>query len=355
VGGLSPALGRIDSSSGAIGSAVNNAIAALVPVISDAPADDPLRGQWLERLFEAIQEDDIPYIEYLGEFWGELCATPEIASQWADEVVGLVRMIWSGKPEYSGYFCGTTACLSALLKAGRYDELIGMVENRKPQSSWYERKWGTRALAAQGKTDEAIQFAEDSIGRYAYPSTIAETCEEILLSAGRVDEAYEKYGFLANRRTTNLATFRAISNKYPDLDAEALIRDLALNTPMEEGKWFAAAKSSGLYALAIELANRTACDPRTLTRAARDFCDKEPRFAVDAGTTALRWMVGGHGYEITGSDIQEAFHHTMAAAANAGSTEQTLGILTDLVASETYGDRLVTRTLGRELGLPSGS
>ena len=50
---LSPALERIDSSSGAIGTAVNNTIAALVPIIARAPADAKVREKWLERLFEA--------------------------------------------------------------------------------------------------------------------------------------------------------------------------------------------------------------------------------------------------------------------------------------------------------------
>jgi hypothetical protein len=31
-------------------------------------------------LWDALQEDDMPYLEYLG---GKLCTTPEIASKWA--------------------------------------------------------------------------------------------------------------------------------------------------------------------------------------------------------------------------------------------------------------------------------
>ena len=81
---LSPALERVDSSSGSIGSAVNNAINALLPIMVTAPADEQTRMAWLERLFQAHAEDDIPYIESLADFWGELCVTPEIASHWAD-------------------------------------------------------------------------------------------------------------------------------------------------------------------------------------------------------------------------------------------------------------------------------
>ena len=72
---LSPALEQVDSSSGAIGTAVNNAIAELVPIIARAPSDPETRESWLERLWEAHEADQIPYIEKLADFWGELCAS----------------------------------------------------------------------------------------------------------------------------------------------------------------------------------------------------------------------------------------------------------------------------------------
>ena len=50
---ISPALENVDSSSGAIGTAVNHTIAELVPAIVAAPADARTRELWLERLFEA--------------------------------------------------------------------------------------------------------------------------------------------------------------------------------------------------------------------------------------------------------------------------------------------------------------
>ena len=74
---VSPALEHVDSSSGAIGTAVNNAVVALVEIIASAPADQKLRQKWLERLFEAHADDEIPYIELLADHWGELCVTPE--------------------------------------------------------------------------------------------------------------------------------------------------------------------------------------------------------------------------------------------------------------------------------------
>ena len=124
---LSPALAHVDSSSGAIGTAVNKAIDALAPMIVKAPADNGLRDKWLERLWEAFQEDDIPYIEGLADFWGELCESPERASQWADQLMPPVRMSWGPDPQLRGHFKGTAACLSALLQ--------GRAERGDPRAS----------------------------------------------------------------------------------------------------------------------------------------------------------------------------------------------------------------------------
>ena len=65
---LSPSLEHVDSSSGAIGSAVWHAIEELVPIIVGVPADEALRAKWLERLWIAFEADQIPYIESLGDF-----------------------------------------------------------------------------------------------------------------------------------------------------------------------------------------------------------------------------------------------------------------------------------------------
>src|SRR4029078_6492406 len=95
-------------------------------------------------------------------------------------------------------------------------------------------------------------------------------CEEILLSSGFAEEAYVRYAVEANQGTTFLATFRSIAKKYPTEAPAKILEDLVASTPGQEGKWFAAAKDAGLYDKAIALAQRTPCDLRTLTRAARD-------------------------------------------------------------------------------------
>ena len=147
-----------------------------------------------------------------------------------------------------------------------------------------------------------------------------------------------------------LATFRTIAKKYPHKEASRILRDLVASTPGEEGKWFAAAKTVGLYDEALALASRTPCDPRTLARAARDLAEEQPAFAVGAGLLALHWLVQGFGYEITGADVRAAHESTMKAAENDGSVAETHERVKELVAAEAPGG-FVARILGRELGL----
>ncbi|MAG31389.1 MAG: hypothetical protein CL908_10930 [Deltaproteobacteria bacterium] len=345
---VSPAIEHVDGSSGSIGAAVNNAIRTLVPIIAEAPVDAKLREKWLERLFEAHAEDQMPYIEQLAEHWGELCAWPELASRWADELMDITRMALSPYKGLRGHFHGTAACLSALFAAGRHADLLDVLD---AESFWPYKRWAVKALAEQGKGAEAIRLAEDSRGPWASDHDIDQLCEEILLSSELEDEAYERYGLAANRAGTYLAWFRAVARKYPHKPPPGILKDLVASTPGEEGKWFAAAKSAGLFDEAIALARRTPCSPQTLTRAARDFAEKNPAFAIEAGMAALHWLVEGYGYEITGLDVHAAYSHTMKAAENAVCEEQTRARIRDLVAAETFGERFVTKILGRQLGL----
>lgn len=347
---VSPALERVDSSSGAIGTAVNNAITALVAVIASAPADEETRERWLERLWMAYQEDPIPYIELLGDHWGELCGSKELASRWADRLLGSTRMAWSPDPSLRGFFKGTTPCLSALLAARRHDELLALLE-MAPYRMWHYRQYGVKTLAALGKHTEAIRYAEESRGLNDSPVAIARACEAILLSCGRADEAYERYGLLANQAGIYAAWYRAVARKYPDRRPEQILADLVAHTPGDEGRWFAAAKDAQRFDEAIALAHRSPCSPQTLNRAARDFAQKRPEFAIEAGMAALRWLVEGYGYEVTGLDVASAYAHTMQAAEHAGCVTQTYERIRDLVAQESFGERFVTRVLGRELGL----
>ncbi|MGH9459970.1 MAG: hypothetical protein ACRD1X_02040 [Vicinamibacteria bacterium] len=346
---LSPALEHIDSSSGAIGTAVNHAIADLVPVIATARADAGTREAWLERIWDAYQEDEIPYIETLGDHWGELCASEEVASAWADRLEGIVRQAWNPDPGLRGFFKGTTNCLSAFLAARRYEDVLALLEIA-PYKTWHYRQYGVRALAAMGRKADASRYAEESRGLNDGSLPVARACEEVLLSSGLADEAYARYGLAANRAGTYLATFRAVAAKYPHKSAIDVLSDLVKTTPGEEGKWFAAAKEAGLFEQALALASRTPCDPRTLARAARDYSTTQPDFAIGAGLLALHWLVQGYGYEITGADVWAAYASTMEAAERLGRVPLVKERIRSLMTSEGGGRRFVTEILAGELG-----
>jgi hypothetical protein len=341
---ISPAIEQVDSSSGAIGAMVNRAIDTLVPIIAKAPIAPSVRQQWLQRLWQALQDDNVPYIEGLGDYWGELCANAECASQWADEFSPAVEQVVQA-PGYA-YFKGSSAFLSSLYAAGRYEELLAMLE--KPYfSGWWYRPWGVRALLALDRKADALRYAEDSKKIINTPlSAVAKVCEDILLSSGLYEEAYNRYALDANQGTTHLATFRALVKKYPHKPVADILNDLVASEPGSEGKWFAAAKDAGLFDVAIELVNKSPTDPRTLIRASRDFAEKQADFAVSAGMAALRWMARGYGYQITAGDVLEAYSSLLNAASAAGVAEaQIKAQIRDVITEEDSGNNIILATL----------
>src|SRR3989304_3708213 len=78
----------------------------------------------ITRLQEALAA-----IKQVAGYWGELCGSRELASEWADRLINITRLALSPDKSTRGYFHGTSACLSALFTAGRYDELIELVRN----------------------------------------------------------------------------------------------------------------------------------------------------------------------------------------------------------------------------------
>ena len=342
---LSPALEQVDSSSGAIGFAVNAAIEALVPLIAKPIVAYDVRECWLNRLWEALQNDHMPYIELLGDYWGKLCAEPTLASVWADKFIDIVKIMWSPQePKGGGYFQGTTACLSALFSAERYDELLALIE-MAPYKSWWYRYWGTQALLAMGKPRDALLYAENSHGLNNPVTPIAHTCEDILISMGLVDEAYKNYALASNQTTTNLSTFRAIAKKYPHKEPIEILKDLIKSQPGSEGKWFAAAKNAGFFDLAIELVSKSPTDPQTLTRAAKEFAVKRPDFAISAGIASLYWIARGFGYEISSIDVHSAYFAIMNAAKTASLEDQTKLKVLHLLSEECSHMPFVKRVL----------
>jgi hypothetical protein len=126
---------------------------------------------------------------------------------------------------------------------------------------------------------------------------------------------------------------------------DEILRDLIASTPGAEGKWFAAAKDAGLFDMAIELATRSPTDPRTLTRAARDFAEKQPDFALTSGLAALHWISRGHGHEITGGDVLDAYAAVTQAAVGAGVPAQRINEQIRAMTAGTQPGNTLMRTI----------
>jgi hypothetical protein len=130
-----------------------------------------------------------------------------------------------------------------------------------------------------------------------------------------------------------------------------VLADLVRHTPGDEGKWFAAAKDAKLFDEAVALAKATPCDPKTLTRAARDFAQTHPAFAVEAGLAALRWIVQGFGYEIRAVDVRAAYSYTLMAADNAGVRAALGPRIRALFDESAARSGFVASIIGKEVGL----
>jgi hypothetical protein len=348
---LSPAVNQIDSSSGALGNAANGVVEKMVPLIAAAQVPRRVREKWLERLFDAIQDDDPPYIEGLGEHWGTLCADPVLASHWADRLLPLVRQVMIDRRSGTyGYTKSSTLCYSALFHAGRFDDLLS-VRALDPKPYWHDQQWAAKALAARGDVDGGVDLMEGMRGRYAPDIALSAIAEQLLLDAGRIDEAYARYGIEATAANTNIARFRAIAKRYPDREPSRILADLIASTPGEEGKWFATAKTLKHYDLALALARRSTVDPKTLVRAARDHVRKQPVFALEVALLALYWMACGEGYELTGADVAAAREHAMGAAVILGPE----ALVDERIASSVAGDGPAARWVRQCLGLGLGT
>jgi len=81
------------------------------------------------------------------------------------------------------------------------------------------------------------------------------------------------------------------------------------------------------------------------------MAENESLFALEIGITALKWLVAGYGYEVTGDDVRSVYSHTMKAAEVAQLKNETFERIRTLVAGEVYGERFVTKILGLTLGL----
>ena len=340
---LWPAFQDIDTSSGALGTAVARTLDDIIPILIDAPADHATRSKWLERLFQAIQDDGVQYLSPAEDRWGEIAQYPSLMNDYADRVLPLLRRVWANHKSFD-YVSGTAICLSCLLEAGRYaelQELLGMLRVK----FWGWHRFGADALVRQGLWEAAIAYAEASRSTtnpgYAEYS-IDRFCEKLLIEHGRSDEAYRRYGLRAVRGTTNLSIYRSLVRAYPDRDRRQTLLDL-IETRGDKGKWFAAAKDAGFLDIAIECAATHGADPSTLVRAARDFCAKEPKFAATVALLALSGLLAGGGYDPQVSEADAAATHLMAAACQIGAVDWALAELGRLAEAPCSPDRQLFR------------
>jgi hypothetical protein len=69
-----------------------------------------------------------------------------------------------------------------------------------------------------------------------------------------------------------------------------------------------------LYEFVLQLVDQSPCEPKSLTRAARDFRESEPDFAFGAAMAPLRWLNEGWSYYVTCIEVIDAYELSMAAA-----------------------------------------
>lgn len=314
---LWPALQGIDSSSGALGNAVRRTLEEVLPVLIAAPADLRTRTKWTERLYDAVVADGVDYLAPVEDAWGDICAFPELAQRWVDELLEPMRDCWSR--EGHGWFDSARICLSSLLKTEQYGE-IDVLLALEPHRFWFFDKFAAEARVRQGRIEEALAIAETSSAVHS-SGDIACFCERVLLDVGCRDEAYRKYAWAANGQVSYLKTYQAIVKKYPERDPRRMLLDFVARST-SKGKWFAAAKDSGFLDVALKCAESDGAEPATLARAARDFAEEDPVFAMQVALAAIRHALDGRGYEPQTSTIILAYDSLKVAAAKAGKTEE---------------------------------
>ena len=327
---LYPAMMHIDSSSGALGTAINKTIDQLMPILIKADWDLNVRGKNLERFYEAIVEDGWGIFDDLRDQWGEICVYPDLANLWADRLMDCANDVLASSNQYSS---GVDMCLSSLVYTKKYEELKSLLECDS-RYSWLYHKFWAKALVEQGKFQEAFDYAQHILfqqGTVNSQSEIDRFCESVLINMGKIEEAYEKYGLKVPSYGTNLNIYRGVCKKYPKIDKRKILLDLIGKSGVK-GKWFAAAKTAGQLEIALECAMAGNSDPNTLIRAMRDFADKDPEFAVKVGIEAvMRYLTGSFYDPVRPIDIQIAFKKLMDVADNNGNRQWVLAELSKKV------------------------
>ena len=317
---LYPALMHIDSSSGALGTAMNKTIDSLMSILIKADWDMNTRGKHLDKLYDAIIEDGWGTFDSLRDYWGDLCVYSDLAHLWADQFMDCTKDVLSSTNQYCS---AVDMCLSCLVYTERHQEL-GELLQLDERHSWFHHKFWAMALVKQGKLQEALDYAEHILSQQRTNNSAPEIdsfCESVLIDIGKIEEAYEKYGLKMPSYGTNLNIYRGICKKYHTIDKRKVLLDLIEKTG-NKGKWFAAAKTAGQLDIALECAETGDCDPSTLLRATRNFAEKEPEFALKVGIEAMMIYLTGNFYDpISPIDIQTAFTMLMSTAAKSNGQQ----------------------------------
>ncbi len=320
---------------------LSSMLAWLPQVMKRAKPSPAQLSDWQGRLYAAFSRNP-ERLGAIGQSWGKYCTSKSNASTWADKIHTDLSDTWTPSHLIRPY-------LAALLVAERHAELLSALD-QLPEQRWQDRLLGVEGLAASGQTEQALEYAERSAA-LTDAAGLAACCEQLLISAGRKDEAYARFALVAAEAPTYVAWFRAIRKKYPERPSRELLAALVAHTPGDEGKWFAAAKDAKLYAEAIELVQRSPADIRTLLRAARSYAESEPTFAMEAGLAALHWMLDAPHFEISNTDVWNAYNAARVASTAAGCRDQAYARMRSMFSTEQARDRHVTRVLSRELGL----
>ena len=339
-----PAFAQIDTSSGALGGAARRTLQDLVPLLIAAPADQPTRAKWLERLRTAIVEDGVDYLAPISERFGEIAVWHDLMISHAERDLDLVREAWADHARFS-LVPTTMLTLSCLLEAGEYDRLRALLALRATRLWAYDR-YGAEALLRQGRETEALAEAVALLEtkREGWDHCdICRFCETILIRQGRTEEAYRRFGLPAAAGSTWLGLWRDLVKRYPERDGRGMLEDLiALHG--RKGKWFAAAKTAGQFDIALDCATDPEAAPATLIRAARDFAVKEPAFAARVAVLALDHLLAGRAYDASLRDVDAAVAALMTASGKLDRIPWAIAEMRRL-AREERGDQLMRHRL----------
>ena len=333
---ISPACMQVDDSSGALGSQIRSAERLLVDCITRAELPDAEHEALLERLLQAWLDDDMPWIETLADYWGELCGSPERARAWAQRFEDLIDPVpqgdwhtrWMKSDRYR------LPLLPTLLAAGEYDEVLRLVGD---DTRWDKQRLAVAALRAQGKRAEALRRirAIPAEQRWQEAEQIAEA---LLLESGLRDQAWQDHGVAAAEDNSRVRWLKQLRERYPERSAEEVLDRLVETTPGQEGRWFAAARQAGMLTEAIALARSSPAEPATLQTALLKHAESDPTFAWDAGMLAIEGLIAGNAFDPEKIDVKGIRETLLGLAARHG-WEAELRVVVEALFARKGGQR----------------